>query len=225
MTEGIQRDEFSTLSAPVLLRLVIYVGAGLAVGAFSQRFRHEQREHRRHLTELRAIQETLTPPLPPTLSNVDLAIVYLPAKQGVSGDFHLVTEGPEQSVVVVVGDVVGKGISASQLAWYVRTAIATAAQYTTNPGDILRLANATVLERRVQDDAFVTLSCVVFDLSRRQIRWALAGHPPPILLDSGRFLEREGAIGVPIGVQESPAYPSREAPLSPTEESFFTPTE
>jgi serine phosphatase RsbU (regulator of sigma subunit) len=212
-SEAGQENGVGALSVQVSIRFVIYVSVGLAVGLFSARFRLERREHERHLAELRAIQEALTPPLPATIPGIEVAVAYLPAQQGVAGDFYLIAEGPQGSAVIVVGDVVGKGLAASKLAWYVRTAISTAAQYTLDPSAMLRLANATVLERRVADDAFVTLSCVVLDLSAHRLRWALAGHPAPILLDSGRMLEREGASGVPVGIESSPGYAAREEAL------------
>jgi serine phosphatase RsbU (regulator of sigma subunit) len=217
VSEAGQENGVGALSVQVAIRFVIYVGVGLAAGLFSTRFRLERREHERHLAELRAIQEALTPPLPDAIAGVDVAVSYLPAQQGVAGDFYLIAEGPEASAVLVVGDVVGKGLAASKLAWYVRTAISTAAQYTLDPSVILRLANATVLERRVSDDAFVTIACVVLDQSAGRLRWALAGHPAPILLDSGRMLERKGASGVPIGIDASPHYPARDEPLVPGE--------
>jgi serine phosphatase RsbU (regulator of sigma subunit) len=45
---------------------------------------------------------------------LQLAAAFLPASaERVSGDFYLVAEGPQESTVLVVGDVVGHGLQAA----------------------------------------------------------------------------------------------------------------
>lgn len=205
----------SGLAVPVGLRVVIYVGGGIALGLLAERSRNEAAEHLRHLAELRAIQEALTPAKPGKIANIQFAVAYLPAVQGVSGDFYVITNGPAGRSIAVVGDVLGKGLGASQLAWYVRTAIASAAQFTAEPAEILRLANATIFERDLADSAFVTLAVVAFDPAGQTLSWALAGHPPPILLDTGIPLDLEGAAGFPLGVAPDAAYHSATRTLAP----------
>ena len=61
------------------------------------------------LEDLRAIRDALTPPELPQRPGVELAAAFLPAAERVSGDFYLVAEGPQDSTVLVVGDVVGHG--------------------------------------------------------------------------------------------------------------------
>jgi serine phosphatase RsbU (regulator of sigma subunit) len=60
---------------------------------------------------LRAIRDALTPPELPQRPGLELAAAFLPAAaEKVSGDFYLVAEGPQDSTVLVVGDVVGHGL-------------------------------------------------------------------------------------------------------------------
>jgi serine phosphatase RsbU (regulator of sigma subunit) len=79
----------------------------------------------RELDDLRAIRDALTPPELPQRPGLELAAAFLPAAaEHVSGDFYLVVEGPRDSTVLVVGDVVGHGVQAGRRAAFVRTAFA-----------------------------------------------------------------------------------------------------
>ena len=49
-----------------------------------------------------------------TATELELAAHYVPAVQGVGGDFFLTAEGPRGSTVLLVGDVVGKGVEAAR---------------------------------------------------------------------------------------------------------------
>jgi hypothetical protein len=61
---------------------------------------------------------------------LELAADFLPADaEQDSGDFYLVAEGPQDSTVLVVGDVVGHGSPAERRAAFVRTAFAATAPF------------------------------------------------------------------------------------------------
>jgi serine phosphatase RsbU (regulator of sigma subunit) len=120
----------------------------------------------------------------------------VPAQQGAAGDFYLVTAGPADTTVVVVGDVAGKGVDAARRAAFVRTAFATSAPFTRDPCRLLELANSALLEQQVEPAMFVTCACIVFSPSDHTMTWALAGHPPPMWLDDGTPL-----------LSVTPAYP------------------
>jgi sigma-B regulation protein RsbU (phosphoserine phosphatase) len=63
------------------------------------------------LEDLRAIRDALTPPELPHRPGLELAAAFLPAAaEQVSGDFYLVAEGPQDSTVLIVGDVAGHGL-------------------------------------------------------------------------------------------------------------------
>jgi serine phosphatase RsbU (regulator of sigma subunit) len=70
---------------------------------------HERLETAQHeLEDLRAVRDALTPPELPRRPGLELAAAFLPAvAERVSGDFYLVADGPQDSTVLVVGDVVG----------------------------------------------------------------------------------------------------------------------
>jgi serine phosphatase RsbU (regulator of sigma subunit) len=117
----------------------------------------------------------------------------------VGGDFYLVAEGPDDATIVVVGDVVGKGIEAARRATFVRAALATFADFTDDPCRLLEMANSVLIERAGTSSNFVTAVCATHRPGDTVVRWAIAGHPPPLRLDDGVPLE--GARpSVPLGI-------------------------
>jgi sigma-B regulation protein RsbU (phosphoserine phosphatase) len=101
---------------------------------------------------------------------------------------------------VVVGDVVGHGLEAARCAAFVRSALATFARFTSDPVQLLQLANAALAEQAEDGARFVTAVCLVIcPPPGREIMWAAAGHDTPWKLDSGEPL-RGGRVGSPLGV-------------------------
>ncbi|MBA3420395.1 MAG: serine/threonine-protein phosphatase [Thermoleophilaceae bacterium] len=192
------------LLSSILLRLVVLCSVGYAFGVRVGRERHARSElaHQEgELAELRALRSALVPPDVPDRPEIELATCFVPAQERVAGDFFVVNEGPDDSTVVVVGDVVGKGLEAARRAAFVRAAFAAYAPYNDDPCRLLELANAALVERAGASDEFVTAACVVYRPADHSISWALAGHPPPMLLDDG---ERLNGIspGLPLGLDE-----------------------
>lgn len=167
----------------------------------------------RELNDLRAVRDALTPPELGKRPGVDLAASFLPATEGVSGDFYLVTEGPQETTTLVVGDVVGKGLGAARRAAFVRTVFATTAPFSDDPAMLLSWANTALFERAEDDRDFVTAGCVTVSPTEGVLRWAYAGHPPVLWLDTGE--ELSGARAFPLGVAEDWACTPAAHRLSP----------
>ncbi|MDQ5832172.1 MAG: SpoIIE family protein phosphatase [Actinomycetota bacterium] len=166
------------------------------------RGRLEAAEH--ELEDLRSIRDALTPPELPQRPGLELAAAYLPAAdEQVSGDFYLVVEGPQDSTVLVVGDVVGHGLRAGRRAAFVRTAFAATAPFSDDPGRLLSWANTALIDRAGITSEFVTAACVTYLPNEQLLRWAYAGHPPALWLDDGRELIAP-TQGTPLGVRADP---------------------
>ena len=122
--------------------------AGLTLaGVFIAVLLERQVVMRRELEELEATRDALRPSAIVPRPALDLASHYVPAQDGVGGDFFVAVEGPRGSTVLVVGDVVGKGVTAAQRAVYVRTSLVTFAPFEDDPARLLRLANAALIDR------------------------------------------------------------------------------
>ena len=152
------------------------------------------------LNDLRAVRDALTPPELASRPGVDLAASFLPATEGVSGDFYLVADAPHEATALVVGDVVGKGLGAARRAAFIRTVFATTAPFSHDPALLLSWANTALLERAEEDRDFVTVGCVTFSPRDRKLRWGYEGHPPVLWLDTGEQLS--GGRAQPLGLSE-----------------------
>lgn len=164
----------------------------------------ESAEH--ELKDLRAIRDALTPPELPTRPGLELAAAYLPAEaEQVSGDFYLVAEGPADSTLLVIGDVVGHGLDAARRAAFVRTTFAATAPFSDDPCRLLSWANTALVERADTSSDFVTAACVTYLPEHRLLRFAYAGHPPALsVYDDREFIAP--IQGTPLGIGEHPAY-------------------
>ena len=150
------------------------------------------------LQRIRPLQDVLAPRKPPPLPLLDIASRYIPAQAGVSGDFYQVAEGPNGTAILVIGDVVGKGLAAARRSTFVRAMVTACAPYLDDPAAILRTVNTEVVHQQGVTAQFITMLCVVVKPDMT-VAWASAGHPPPLSLDDGRPL---GLLttGHPVGI-------------------------
>lgn len=142
--------------------------------------------------ELDTIRAALTPSSLPELPGVDAAAAFVPSEHGVSGDFYLVAHGPDDSTVAVVGDVTGHGPDAARLATFVRARFAAFAASSSDPAELLTLANTALLERAGNENELVSAVCLRLEARESRLTWAVAGHPPPLRLPDLRLLAPHG---------------------------------
>ena len=81
---------------------------------------------------------------------------------------------------LTVGDVAGRGIGAAALMGQLRNAFRAYALDHASPGEVLRR-----LLRHVGEDDMATAAIVTLDLRSGDVRYASAGHPPPLVLHDG----------------------------------------
>lgn len=167
---------------------------------------HELESAEHELQDLRAIRDALTPPALPQRPGMRLAAAFLPAaEERVSGDFYLVAEGPRDSTVLVIGDATGHGLSAARRATFVRTSFIASAPFSDDPARLLSWVNTALIERAGTSGDLVTAACVTYLPAERLLRWAYAGHPPALWLDTGQELSAPRQ-GVPLGMAADPDY-------------------
>lgn len=154
--------------------------------------------------ELEAIRAALAPAELPDIPDLDAAAAFVPSELGVSGDFYLLTNGPDGSTVAVVGDVVGHGPAAARLATFIRARFAAFAANTSDPAELLTLTNGALLDRPGRRHELVSAVCVRLRPGDNQVCWARAGHPPPLRLPDLEELPPDGStflLGVEEGLQ------------------------
>jgi serine phosphatase RsbU (regulator of sigma subunit) len=196
----------------VVWAAVVRLGALTLVAVLVARLFARQLTLVRELDEADAVREALRPAQVVPRPDLELAAHYVPAEQGVGGDFFLTAEGPRGSTVLLVGDVVGKGVAAARRAVFVRTSLVTFAPFEDDPARLLRLANAALIDRAGTSVDFVTAVCVVHRPADATLAWAIAGHPSPLRLEDGTPLDSAGA-GQPLGLEFELDVSSSIAPL------------
>ena len=157
----------------------------------------DQAERARVTHELaigRRIQQSLLPRFLPEIEGWTFAAGYEPARE-VGGDlfdvFHL--RGRPDLVCLLIADVTGKGIPAALLMADVRALLHAAADNADGPADALGRVNGILVRERMTP-LFVTAALLVVDTASGKIRFASAGHEPPLV---ARFRGGIDALDVP----------------------------
>jgi serine phosphatase RsbU (regulator of sigma subunit) len=172
----------------LIIRSVFFLAVAAIVSWVGERLR--TLEH--SAEELEAIRDALAPADLPDLPELDAAATFVPSELGVSGDFYLLTNGPDGSTVAVVGDVVGHGPAAARLATFIRARFAALAASTSDPAELLTLVNAALADRPGRERELVSAVCVRLCPGETTACWARAGHPPPLRLPQLEELPIDG---------------------------------
>jgi serine phosphatase RsbU (regulator of sigma subunit) len=143
------------------------------------RFSRVSREQARAAAELaaaREIQRHLVPAVLPSLPNYAIEAAYLPARE-VGGDFYQVLPQTDGSLLVVIGDVSGKGLGAAMTGAFAIGALHALAAEISDPPQLLTRLNREVL-RGKDNSGFITCLCIKLSPSG-QMTISNAGHLSP----------------------------------------------
>jgi hypothetical protein len=147
------------------------------------------------LAQAQEVQQVMLPESRLALTGLVVESEYRPARE-VGGDFfQMIPYTTDGSLLIVAGDVAGKGLKAGMLVALLVGAIRTAAQFVPDPPAVLSALNLLLIGR---SDAQAT--CLALHISKNgAVTLANAGHIAPYL--NGEPLPMEGAL--PLGVVES----------------------
>ena len=163
-----------------------------------RRFSLARQEETRMSTELaaaRSVQLQLIPETPPVTPGYVVESVYLPASE-VGGDFFQVRPADDCSLLIVVGDVSGKGLKAAMTVSAIVGALRGCTVRT--PAKVLSYLNSALYG---QVSGFFTC-CAALIESEGKVTIANAGHLPPYL--NGE--ELAVAHGLPLGIAHENTY-------------------
>jgi serine phosphatase RsbU (regulator of sigma subunit) len=160
------------------------------------------------LSVSRTLQHSLLPQHLPDIPGLELAARYVPgvADLDIGGDWYDVIDLDDQRVMLVVGDVSGRGLEAGTVMAQLRYATRAFASRGEDPATIL--AGLTRLLDLIRDRHFATVLCAVVAVDQHTITIANAGHPAPMLLDASGVSFLVTDVGPPIGVDSSCGYNS-----------------
>jgi len=162
------------------------------------------------------LQVRLLPDRLPEIPGVVLAARYRAAGElnEVGGDFYDVFPRSESEWALVVGDVSGKGAEAAAITALARYSLRTAAMEEGAPSEALRRLNQAMLGDGTSQFATVVLAYISAAADGGlDVRVALGGHPPPLVLRADGGIETPGSYGLLLGMLEDPALHDRSLAL------------
>jgi len=147
------------------------------------------------LENARKIQESLLPKGIPSFPHLQLAGSMIPAMH-IGGDYYDLIKVSEDKLFVVVGDVSGKGLSASFYMSKLQTMMRLYCDKDSSPKEVLTKVNKNIYEN-IERNWFITVAVGLFDLREKSLRYCRAGHTPLIETNSTDIkLYQSGGIGV-----------------------------
>jgi sigma-B regulation protein RsbU (phosphoserine phosphatase) len=162
------------------------------------------------ITGAREVHRALCAPELQHLGSFEFASRVIPARH-VSGDFvHSLQH--HGMTFIVLGDLMGKGLSAAMWLTHVVDLVHRAAEGSQDACDLLRRLNSEILESRVRAP-LMSAAALCFKEGSSVVSCALAGHlPVAIIRGEGRF-EIASAGGPLLGVFPGPQYQAEDVDL------------
>lgn len=188
---------------------------------FIERLYNVTAERQRTATELDVAKQIQMSAVPHDFDSLterfalDIAGFMRPARE-VGGDFYDVFEVGERGVAFVIGDVSGKGVPAALFMMRAQSLLRQYLLETDDLGTAFTLANRQLCER---NDAmlFVTAFACVVDTATGEVRFANAGHNPPVLKQNGKLSFLKCRPGLVLGAMDVVKYREGRFACSPSD--------
>ncbi|WP_148573271.1 SpoIIE family protein phosphatase [Nocardioides caldifontis] len=166
--------------------------------ALAEASARQQAAEREHLIA-DALQRSLLPERSFDVEHLEVATYYRAGVQGtqVGGDWYDIIELGAGRTALVVGDVMGRGVSAAAGMGQLRSAIRAFSKLDLPPAEMLEYLDGIVQD--MGGDQIVTCFYAVFDSTDQTLRYANAGHLPALLVNPDEPPVRLAAAGPPLG--------------------------
>ncbi len=171
----------------------------------------------------RSIQSSSLPSVFPPFPNQDYFDIYagMYTAKEVGGDFYDFYMLNENQVAFVVADVSGKGIPAAMFMMRAKTSIKDLAETGMDIGSIFTKANNGLCENN-EAGMFVTAWMGILDLQTGVVKFANAGHNPPLVKKAnGDFVYMKSRAGLVLAGMEDMIYIENEMQLEPGDRIFL----
>ncbi len=166
----------------------------------------EQRAREEHELTLR-LQQAITPRIsqPVEAAGIEVAARYRQAGQAhlVGGDWYDAVLLPGKGVLLAVGDVAGHGIGAVTGMVALRNHLRGLAITGAGPADLLSWLNSAAFHLAA---VTATAICGIYDPDTRTLRWARAGHLPPLVISGGKARMPSPPRGTLLGANPDSSY-------------------
>jgi sigma-B regulation protein RsbU (phosphoserine phosphatase) len=157
------------------------------------------------------IQKKFFPVNPPSLKGYSLSAITIPTRK-VGGDAYFWHERKDGKLVVMVADVMGKGLPSALLMSQVQAIMKIFSEQYREASQIVTAVNEFIYKYSTQEK-FISMVVTVLDPSTGTMTFCNAGHNPPFILkpQGGHSLLHDG--GLPVGVFLDQPYSQGESAL------------
>jgi serine phosphatase RsbU (regulator of sigma subunit) len=181
-----------------LLTIMANQAAFRIVSALLSEAEETERIMRRDLDQAAVIQKRMLPDEAPKIPGADLA-GFNAACKTVGGDYYDFFSYPDGKVALALGDVSGKGMPASLMMMALHARVQVLAEDPKDLGGFMaRLNKATCA--KCPSNRFITFFFCVFDAATGELRFANAGHNPPIVMRASGEAEMLEGGGPVLGI-------------------------
>ena len=160
------------------------------------------------------LQASFLPSRLPERADLQLDAIYLTAEQAafVGGDWYDAFELPDGRVVISMGDVVGHGVAAAMSAARLRQSVFVTAFDCDDPATVLSKVNRLLA---AQEATIATALVAFVSADLATMRFASAGHPPPVVGAPAVAPRMLACGGAPLGVDTGSSFDTTAVDLAP----------
>ncbi len=189
----------------------------VALAATRDQLAHTEQESADRNRLARQLQHAIMPPTrgPLDAPGLQVAVRYRPAESDsqVGGDWYDAVVLPSRRILLCVGDIAGHGIEAATGMVVLRNALRGLAVTGAGPGQLLSWLN--IVAHHLTKQVTATAVCGLYDPETRILRWARAGHLPPVLVRGQEATSLPLLGGLLLGALPETQYEESEVQLQP----------
>jgi serine phosphatase RsbU (regulator of sigma subunit)/anti-sigma regulatory factor (Ser/Thr protein kinase) len=168
--------------------------------------RTASRVTRRELEIAADIQRSLLPAHLPSCPPLTLAASCQSALK-VGGDYFDAIPTLDGAVLLVIADVMGKGVPAALFAAVLRSTIRSLPQFYNQPGELLTMVNRILYPDLARVNMFITAAVAYVSPQRAEVSFASAGHCPWLVVGGKTPGKFDHKSGLPLGIEPKVLYP------------------
>ena len=174
----------------------------------------EKQRLERELEMARGIQRSLLPDSPPVIPGYDLAVMNEPCYE-VGGDYYdFLSLGP-QTLLLVIADVEGKGVSSALVMSNLQATLRALVMHL-HSLEVLALSLNEMMYNDTKSRKYLSIFMGLVDTRRNGLHYINAGHVPPILINGEtgehKLLQDGGTV---VGLFPTAEYERGSAKLNP----------
>jgi serine phosphatase RsbU (regulator of sigma subunit) len=191
------------------------VGAALERARLYDQIRIQHTHLKHELDLARKVQVSLLPEILPRIRGYSLAAFWKPAFE-TSGDYYNIFKLPGGRWGFIVADVCDKGAPAALYMALTHGLIRERVENEDSPAALLAQVNRALYDHGIKAN-FVTSFYAILDPANSILKYALAGHPPPLLRKASGKVKTLTGRGIALGVSPDARYEDLELFLAPGE--------